>query len=81
MVITFLLAFISFLSREREFPSANEMSVHFALSYITYLMTDIYVYLCYSSKPAVPSNVLSMTQLKTMDLPDQVKALLINGEL
>lgn len=57
------------------------MSVHFALSYMTYLMTDIYVYLCYSSKPPVPSNVLSMTQLKTMDLPDQVKALLINGEL
>ena len=38
------------------------------------------VYPCVSSKPPVPSNVLSMTQLKTMDLQDQVKALLINGE-
>ncbi|XP_020608714.1 DNA-directed RNA polymerase III subunit RPC5-like [Orbicella faveolata] len=34
-----------------------------------------------SSKPPVPSNVLSMTQLKTMDLPDQVKALLINAKV
>ena len=45
------------------------------------MITDAHVYLPYSSKPPVPCNVLSMTQLKTMDLPDQVKALLINGEL
>lgn len=29
----------------------------------------------------MPRNVLSMTQLREMDLPDQVKALLKNGEL
>ncbi|KAM7448595.1 DNA-directed RNA polymerase III subunit RPC5 [Porites harrisoni] len=34
-----------------------------------------------SSEPRLPSNVLSMTQLKTMDLPDQVKALLINAKV
>lgn len=34
-----------------------------------------------SSKPHLPNNVLSMTQLKTMDLPDQVKALLINAKV
>lgn len=38
-------------------------------------------YLSSSRKPDLPNNVLSMTQLKTKDLPDQVKALLINGEL
>ena len=35
--------------------------------------------LSFRSQPAVPSNVLSMTQLKTMDAPDQVKALMMNG--
>ncbi|XP_066026635.1 DNA-directed RNA polymerase III subunit RPC5-like isoform X1 [Pocillopora verrucosa] len=34
-----------------------------------------------SSKPPVPSNVLSMTQLKTMDLADQVRALLIKAKV
>ncbi|XP_068672211.1 DNA-directed RNA polymerase III subunit RPC5-like isoform X1 [Montipora foliosa] len=34
-----------------------------------------------SSKPHLPNNVLSMTQLKTMDLQDQVKALLINAKV
>ncbi|KAJ7361996.1 DNA-directed RNA polymerase III subunit RPC5 [Desmophyllum pertusum] len=34
-----------------------------------------------SSKPPVQSNVLSMTQLKTMDLQDQVRALLINAKV
>ena len=58
-------------------PSASEMSQHLA----TYLIINAHVYLPHSSKPPVPCNVLSMTQLKTMDLPDQVKALLINGEL
>ncbi|XP_044185090.1 DNA-directed RNA polymerase III subunit RPC5-like isoform X1 [Acropora millepora] len=34
-----------------------------------------------SRKPDLPNNVLSMTQLKTKDLPDQVKALLINAKV
>ncbi|PFX18434.1 DNA-directed RNA polymerase III subunit RPC5 [Stylophora pistillata] len=34
-----------------------------------------------SSRPPVPNNVLSMTQLKTMDLADQVRALLINAKV
>lgn len=32
-------------------------------------------------KPDLPSNVLSLTQLRTMPLPDQVKALLTNGKI
>ena len=41
-----------------------------------------YVSFCFSrSKPKLPSNMLSMTQLKNMDLPDQVKTLLVNGSL
>ena len=32
-----------------------------------------------AEKPKLPSNVLSMNNLKTMNLSDQVKALLING--
>ena len=41
---------------------------------------NVYVSFYFSrSKPKLPSNMLSMTQLKNMDLPDQVKTLLING--
>ncbi|OWF55981.1 DNA-directed RNA polymerase III subunit RPC5-like [Mizuhopecten yessoensis] len=32
-------------------------------------------------KPAMPSNVLSLTQLRTMPLPDQIKALLTNAKV
>ncbi|XP_074653463.1 DNA-directed RNA polymerase III subunit RPC5-like [Tubulanus polymorphus] len=32
-------------------------------------------------RPALPSNVLSMTQLKTMTISDQIKALLINAKV
>ena len=32
-------------------------------------------------KPKLPSNVLSMTELKTMCLSDQIKALLINAKV
>ena len=38
---------------------------------------------CYhwvNTKPQVPSNVLSISQLKSMSLTDQVLALLKNGE-
>ena len=33
-----------------------------------------------SEKPAMPSNVLSLMQLRTMPLHDQVKTLLTNGK-
>ncbi|XP_052816674.1 DNA-directed RNA polymerase III subunit RPC5-like [Mya arenaria] len=35
----------------------------------------------HSEKPAMPSNVLSLTQLKSMPLADQVKALLTNAKV
>ena len=31
-------------------------------------------------KPALPNNILSLSQLRTMPLQEQVKALLINGK-
>ena len=34
----------------------------------------------FSEKPAMPSNVLSLIQLRTMPLADQVKTLLTNGK-
>ncbi|XP_014669271.1 PREDICTED: DNA-directed RNA polymerase III subunit RPC5-like [Priapulus caudatus] len=34
-----------------------------------------------SVKPALPNNVLSMTQLKTMPMGDQIKALLLNAKV
>ena len=54
------------------------MTVFFTL-HNTLMLIDISF--LFSSKPHLPNNVLSMTQLKTMDLPDQVKALLINGKI
>lgn len=46
-----------------------------------FIVLGVWLFYFSSRKPDLPNNVLSMTQLKTKDLPDQVKALLINGEL
>ena len=40
----------------------------------------IYHSFYFSEKPAMPSNVLSLIQLRTMPLADQVKTLLTNGQ-
>lgn len=38
-------------------------------------------FMFYSEKPAMPDNVLSLNELRKLDLNDQIRALLINGKL
>lgn len=43
--------------------------------------SEFSLFLCASVKPVGPSNVLSMAQLRTLPLVDQVKTLMKNGSL
>ncbi|KAK3725000.1 hypothetical protein QZH41_017477, partial [Actinostola sp. cb2023] len=57
---------------------APEMSLS-SKAYLKYLMPSSKKQ--ESAQPKMPQNVLSMTQLREMDLPDQVKALLRNAKV
>lgn len=46
---------------------------------ITLLSLTVRLCVCVSVKPVGPSNVLSMAQLRTLPLGDQVKTLMKNG--
>ena len=44
------------------------------------ILKCVYFFYFYSEAPAMPDNVLSLNDLRKLDLGDQIKALLINGE-